>query len=49
MLANGNGGNTLCPNSQILVTNGALGALFSAVMNLVGPGDSVHMFEPYYS
>lgn len=33
----------------MLVTNGAIGSLFSAIMNMVGPGDSVHMFEPYYS
>ena len=31
------------------MTNGALGSLNSAIMNLVGPGDIVHMFEPYYS
>ena len=49
ILANGNSGQSLCPNSQILVTNGAIGSIFSAIMNLVGPGDSVHMFEPYYS
>ena len=33
----------------MFVTNGAIGGLFSAVMNLVGPGDEVLMFEPYYS
>ena len=49
LLANGNKGKTLCPNTQILVTNGAIGALSSAIMNLVGPGDEVLMFEPYYS
>ena len=46
---NGNGNRDLDPNSQILVTNGALGSLYSAVMNLVGPGDEVLMFEPYYT
>ena len=49
MLANGNRGRTLCPNSQVLVTNGALGSLYSAIMNLVGKGDEVLMFEPYYT
>lgn len=48
ILKNGNGGD-LNPNSQILVTNGALGSLYSAIMNLVGPGDEVLMFEPYYT
>ena len=32
-----------------MVTNGAIGALYGAIMNLVGPGDEVLMFEPYYS
>ena len=31
------------------MTNGALGSIFAALMNLVGPGDSVLMFEPYYT
>ena len=48
-MSNGNQGKPLCPNSQILVTNGAIGSLYSAIMNMVGPGDEVLMFEPYYS
>ena len=31
------------------MTNGAIGALYSAIMNFVGAGDEVLMFEPYYS
>lgn len=49
LLANGTKGRPLCPNSEVLVTNGALGSLSSAMMNLVGAGDEVLMFEPYYS
>ena len=49
LLANGNNGKELCPNSQILITNGAMGALYSIIMNLTGPGDEVLMFEPYFS
>ena len=37
------------PNSEVLVTCGAMGALQSALMNLVGPGDEVLMFEPYFT
>jgi len=33
----------------VLVTNGAIGAIYAAVNNLVGPGDEVLMFEPFYS
>merc|ERR1719253_1938546 len=46
---NGNLNKDLDPNSQILVTNGALGSLNSALANLVGPGDEVLMFQPYYT
>ena len=49
MMKNGNGNRDIDPNSQILVNNGALGSLYSAIMNLVGPGDEVLMFEPYYT
>jgi aspartate/methionine/tyrosine aminotransferase len=49
MFHNGNGGKPLCQNTQMFVTNGAIGGLFSTVMNFVGPGDEVLMFEPYYS
>ena len=31
------------------MTNGAIGALYSAIMNFVGSDDEVLMFEPYYS
>ena len=37
------------PNSEILVTNGAIGAIYGAIMNLVCAGDEVLMFEPYYT
>jgi aspartate/methionine/tyrosine aminotransferase len=49
LMSNGNSGKTLCPNTQVLVTNGALGSLYSAIMNMVGPGDEVLMFEPFFS
>lgn len=32
-----------------MVTNGAIGALYSVIMNFAGPGDEVLIFEPYYS
>ena len=42
-------GREICPNSEVLVTNGAIGAIYAAVNNLVNPGDEVLMFEPFYS
>ena len=36
------------PDSQILVTNGATGALYSAALALLNPGDEVILFEPFY-
>lgn len=39
----------LDPNSQILVTNGALGAIFSVLMNFAKEGDEVLMFEPFFT
>lgn len=42
-------GRNLCPNKNVLVTNGAIGSIFAVIMNLVSPGDEVLMFEPYYS
>ena len=39
----------LDPNKEILVTCGASSALFCIIMNMVGAGDEVLMFEPYYS
>ena len=49
LMKNGNRGNDLNPNTQVLVTNGALGSINSAITNLVGPGDEVLMFEPYFT
>lgn len=34
--------------SQLYITVGAIGALFSAIMSLVGPGDEVIYFDPSY-
>lgn len=42
-------GRNIDPTSEVLVTNGAIGAIYAAVNNLVGPGDEVLMFEPFYS
>ena len=36
-------------NTNIVVTNGAIGSIFSVIMNLVSAGDEVLMFEPYYT
>lgn len=35
-------------NTEILVTNGAIGSLFSIMMNMCNKGDIVHMFEPFF-
>jgi N-succinyldiaminopimelate aminotransferase len=40
---------TLNPHTEILVTNGACGALFSALHHLVEKGDEVVFFQPYYT
>jgi len=42
-------GRNLDPNSNVLITNGAIGAIYAAINNMVGPGDEVLMFEPFYS
>lgn len=36
------------PDSEIVVTAGATGALYSAVLALLDPGDEVIVFEPFY-
>lgn len=36
-------------NSEVLITNGAIGAIYAVIMNCVGKGDDVIMFEPYYT
>lgn len=36
------------PNSEVVVSNGATGGLYNAVMTLLDPGDEVVVFEPYY-
>ena len=36
------------PNKEILVTSGATGAMASACMALLDPGDQVILFEPFY-
>lgn len=42
-------GRELDPNQNVLITSGAIGAIYSVINNLVGKGDKVHMFEPYYT
>jgi aspartate/methionine/tyrosine aminotransferase len=42
-------GEALNFNSEILVGCGASELLFCAVHHMVGPGDEVLMFEPYFS
>lgn len=42
-------GKELNMNTNIVVTNGAIGSIFSVIMNLVSAGDEVLMFEPYYT
>jgi aminotransferase len=36
------------PNSEVLVTSGATGALYAACLALFNPGDEVILFEPFY-
>jgi aminotransferase len=36
------------PNTEILVTAGATGALYTACLALLNPGDEVILFEPFY-
>jgi aminotransferase len=36
------------PDTEILVTAGATGALYAACMALLNPGDEVILFEPFY-
>lgn len=42
-------GRPLNMNSDVLITNGAIGAIYAVIMNCVGAGDEVIMFEPYYT
>lgn len=37
------------PESNVVVTSGATGALYCACLALLEPGDEVILFEPYYS
>jgi len=39
---------TIDPMSEVLVTNGAYGALFTALMGHINPGDEVIIIEPYF-
>ncbi len=36
------------PHNEVVITNGATGALYNTVMTLLDPGDDVIVFEPYY-
>ena len=36
------------PDTQVLVTSGATGALYAALLALFDPGDEVILFEPFY-
>jgi len=36
------------PECEVVVSNGATGAFYSAAMALLDPGDEVILFEPYY-
>jgi aminotransferase len=40
---------TLDPNTEIVVTNGASGAFYGAILALLDPDDEVILFEPFYS
>lgn len=39
---------TADPDSEILVTSGATGALYATALALLNPGDEVILFEPFY-
>jgi aminotransferase len=41
-------GITADPDSEILVTSGATGALYATCLALLNPGDEVILFEPFY-
>jgi aminotransferase len=41
-------GLTVAPETQVLVTNGATGALYATLLALLDPGDEVILFEPFY-
>jgi aminotransferase len=36
------------PETQVLVTSGATGALYAALLALFNPGDEIILFEPFY-
>lgn len=42
-------GRRIDPETEIVVTGGATGALYCACLALLEPGDEVILFEPYYS
>ncbi|QHN03975.1 aminotransferase class I/II-fold pyridoxal phosphate-dependent enzyme [Granulicella sp. WH15] len=41
-------GMTVDPATEVLVTNGATGALYASLLALLNPGDEVLLFEPFY-
>jgi aminotransferase len=41
-------GLTVDPVTEVLVTNGATGALYASLLALLNPGDEVILFEPFY-
>jgi len=43
-----NNGHKIDPNKEVLVTDGAYEALFTAILGHVNPGDEVIIIEPYF-
>ena len=41
-------GHDIHPNKEVLVTDGAYEALFTAILGHVNPGDEVIIIEPYF-
>ena len=41
-------GHTINPSTEVLVTDGAYEALYTAILGHVNPGDEVIIIEPYF-